>query len=52
MSGQNRIISAQLAKPKTPKGSALKSALSSAFAANKIAKVTGQEKQGKSSNKK
>lgn len=45
MSGQNRIINAAMARPNTPKGSALKSALGKSLSPSKIAGVTGQETQ-------
>ncbi len=43
MSGQQRIVNAEMARPKTPKGSALKSAMKSIV--EKLLKVTGNEKQ-------
>lgn len=45
MSGNNRIVNAAMAKPKTPKGSALKSALKTSTITAKIAAVKGNEKQ-------
>lgn len=45
MSGQQRIIQAEMARPKTPKGSALKSALSTSKINSALGKVQGNEKQ-------
>jgi len=45
MSGQNRIVNAEMARPKTPKGSALKSAMDSSAFEKKILDVKGDEKQ-------
>lgn len=45
MSGQNRILNAEISRPKTPKGKALKSALGSVFSPSKIASVKGDETQ-------
>ncbi len=47
MSGQNRILNAEINKPKAPKGSALVSAIKSVFSPSKIASVKGNEKQSK-----
>ncbi len=43
--GVTRIINAEMARPKTPKGSALKSAMATKVINNKMASVTGKEKQ-------
>lgn len=51
MSGQERIILAEMARPKNPKGSALKSALSTSKINSALAEVTGQEKQPAKSSK-
>ncbi len=45
MAGQNRIVNAAMARPKTPKGSALKSALETSAYEKKILEVTGKEIQ-------
>ncbi len=45
MSGQNRIVLADMAKGKTPKGSALKSALETSAFEKKVIEVKGDEKQ-------
>lgn len=45
MSGQNRIVKAEMARPKTPKGSALKSALDTNAFEKKVLEVKGNEKQ-------
>lgn len=45
MSGQRRIINAEMARPKNPKGSALKKALSPKKINSRLSKVTGREKQ-------
>ncbi len=47
MSGQNRIVNAEMARPKTPKGSALKSALETSAYEKKVIAVKGNEKQPK-----
>lgn len=47
MAGQNRILNAELNKPKAPKGTALKSAIASTFSPKRISGVTGKEVQGK-----
>ncbi len=44
MSGQHNILNAELNR-KSPKGSSLKSALKSTFSQDKIASVSGTEKQ-------
>jgi hypothetical protein len=45
MSGQNRIVNAEMARPTTPKGSALKSAMDTSAFERKILEVKGNEKQ-------
>lgn len=45
--GATRILNAEINKPKSPKGSALKSAIGSVFSPSKIAGVKGTEAQGK-----
>ncbi len=45
MSGQQRLVNAEMARPKTPKGSALKSAMNTKTMESKILKVMGDEKQ-------
>lgn len=47
MSGNNRIVLAEMARPKTPKGSALKSALDTKAFETKVKNVKGNEKQPK-----
>lgn len=43
--GQTRILNAEMARPKTPKGSALKNALVKVFSPSRIAAVKGTETQ-------
>lgn len=45
MSGQSRIIKAEMARPQTPKGAALRSALSPSKINSALGKVKGDEKQ-------
>lgn len=47
MAGQQRIVKASMARPKTPKGSALKSALATKAFSKKLLEVKGNEKQPK-----
>lgn len=47
MSGNNRIVNAEMARPKPPKGSALKSALDTKAYEKKVLEVKGNEKQPK-----
>ncbi len=43
--GATRIVNAEMARPQTPKGSALKSAMSTSKINTAMSKVTGNEKQ-------
>ncbi len=43
--GNTRIVLAAMARPKTPKGSALKSALETSAFEKKVLEVKGDEKQ-------
>ncbi len=43
--GATRIVNAEMARPKTPKGSALKSAMDTKAFEKKILDVKGNEKQ-------
>lgn len=45
MSGQNRIVLAEMARPTTAKGSALKAELNTETFEAKVLKVKGNEKQ-------
>ncbi len=45
MSGQSRIVVSEMSRPKTPKGSALKSALDTSAFEEKILEVNGDDKQ-------
>ena len=49
--GVNRIVLAEMARPKTPKGSALKSALNTKPFTSKLVAVKGNEKQPKGKGK-
>ena len=43
--GATRIVNSAMARPNTPKGSALKSALDTSAFEREVLKVTGNEKQ-------
>lgn len=44
-SGANRLVISEMSRPKTPKGSALKSALETSAFEKKVLAVKGNEKQ-------